>query len=225
MTATWGFQLVPTSSISRSRTRSVESSRSSRPASLIISASSTTITRSTHFMAATPPSQEAAEQAVVDFKMITEEESQLRKIGGIILGVITIISFFTIHNGEGGGSDSSSSSYYYNYANLSTGAFAALSTYRCIVNSNWNIGSPFSFEKVPEQFQGFVKEKQLQIVNNVLTSAVFGAVVANTASLIITGDVSTELLVETTKAVLPIFGLVAAASGAITLVNNNNSNE
>ena len=182
-------------------------------------------------MAATPPSQEAAEQAVVDFKMITEEESKLRKIGGIILGLITIVSFFTIH-GEGGSSDSSSS-YYYNYANLSTGAFAALSTYRtgvdyqwgCIVNSSWNIGSPFSFEKVPEQFQGFVKEKQLQIVNNVLTSAVFGVVVANTASLIITGDVSTELLVETTKAVVPIFGLVAAASGAITLVNNNNSNE
>jgi hypothetical protein len=80
-------------------------------------------------MAATPPSQEAAEQAVVDFKMITEEESELRKIGGMILGVITIVSFFTIH-GEGGGSDSSSSSSYYNYANLSTGAFAALSTYR-----------------------------------------------------------------------------------------------
>ena len=183
-------------------------------------------------MAATPPSQEA-EQAVVDFKMITEEESELRKIGGIILGLITIVSFFTIHGEGGGSSDSSSSSSYYNYANLSTGAFAALSTYRtgadyqwgCIVTSNWNIGSPFSFEKVPEQFQGFVKEKQLQILNNVLTSAVFGVVVANTASLIITGDVSTELLVETTKAVLPIFGLVAAASGAITLVNNNNSNE
>jgi hypothetical protein len=52
---------------------------------------------------------------------------------------------------------------------------------------------------------------------------VFGVVLANTASLIITGDVSTELLVETTKAVLPIFGLVAAASGAITLVNNNSN--
>ena len=131
MTATWGFQLVPTvSSISRSRTRSVESSRSSRPASLIISTSTTNITRSTHLMAATPPSQEAAEQAVVDFKMITEEESGLRKIGGIILGVITIVSFFTIHGEGGGSSDSISSSSYYNYANLSTGAFAALSTYR-----------------------------------------------------------------------------------------------
>ena len=126
MTATWGFQLVHTSSISRSRT-SVESSRSSRPS--LITSASTTITRSTHLMAATPPSQEA-EQAVVDFKMITEEESELRKIGGMILGLITIISFFTIHGEGGGGSDSSSSSSYYNYANLSTGAFAALSTYR-----------------------------------------------------------------------------------------------
>ena len=130
MTATWGFQLVPTSSsISRSRTRSVESSRSSRP-SLIISASTTITRSSTHLMAATPPSQEAAEQAVVDFKMITEEESKLRKIGGMILGVITIVSFFTIHGEGGGSSDRSSSSSYYNYANLSTGAFAALSTYR-----------------------------------------------------------------------------------------------
>jgi len=171
-------------------------------------------------MAAGTPTQEE-EQAVMDFKMITEEESQLRKIGGGILGLLTMVSFVTIHGNTAGEGES-----YYNYANLSTGAFAALSTYRtgvdyqwgCIVNNSWNIGSPFSFEKVPEQFQDFVKEKQLQIVNNVVTSAVFGVVVANTASLLLTGAVSTELLVETTKAVFPIFGLVAVASGATTVV-------
>lgn len=65
----------------------------------------------TGLMAATP--QE--EQAVAEFKMITEEESQLRKTGGIVLGVITIVSFFA--QGQ-------------DYANLCTGAFAALSTYR-----------------------------------------------------------------------------------------------
>mmetsp|Transcript_1884 Transcript_1884/g.3384 ORF Transcript_1884/g.3384 Transcript_1884/m.3384 type:complete len:133 (-) Transcript_1884:754-1152(-) len=65
----------------------------------------------TGLMAATP--QE--EQAVAEFKMITEEESQLRKTGGIVLGIITVVSFFA--QGE-------------NYANLCTGAFAALSTYR-----------------------------------------------------------------------------------------------
>lgn len=66
---------------------------------------------STVLMAATP--QE--EQAVAEFKMITEEEAQLRKIGGIVLGIITTVAFFT----QG-----------HNYVNLSTGAFAALSTYR-----------------------------------------------------------------------------------------------
>jgi len=62
-------------------------------------------------IAATP--QE--EQAVVEFKMITEEEARLRKIGGIVLGVVTITIFLTRGH---------------DYANLSTGAFAALSTYR-----------------------------------------------------------------------------------------------
>jgi len=55
------------------------------------------------------------EQAVTEFKMITEEESQLRKTGGIILAIITIVAFFT--QGQ-------------NYANLCSGAFAALGTYR-----------------------------------------------------------------------------------------------
>jgi len=62
-------------------------------------------------IAATP--QE--EQAVVEFKMITEEEARLRKIGGIVLGVVTITIFLTRGH---------------DYANLSTGAFAALATYR-----------------------------------------------------------------------------------------------
>jgi len=55
------------------------------------------------------------EQAVAEFKMITEEESQLRKTGGIILAIITIAAFFT--QGQ-------------NYSNLCSGAFAALATYR-----------------------------------------------------------------------------------------------
>lgn len=55
------------------------------------------------------------EQAVADFKMITEEESQLRKTGGIIIAIITVAAFFA--QGQ-------------NYANLCSGAFVALSTYR-----------------------------------------------------------------------------------------------
>lgn len=73
-------------------------------------------------------------------------------------------------------------------------------------------------EKVPEEFQGFIKEKQLQLVNNVATSAVFGVVLANVVSLI-AGDASTQVLLETSKAVLPIFALVTVATGLTTLVN------
>lgn len=73
--------------------------------------SSRSFTSTGTLMAATP--QE--EQAVAEFKMITEEESQLRKTGGIVIGVITVVSFFA--QGQ-------------DYANLCTGAFFALSTYR-----------------------------------------------------------------------------------------------
>lgn len=66
-------------------------------------------------------------------------------------------------------------------------------------------------EKVPEQFQEFVKEKQLQLFNNVLTSAAAGLVLANAVSLI-AGDASTAVVLETAKAVFPVFALVALAS-------------
>merc|ERR1712232_638131 len=57
------------------------------------------------------------EQAVADFKMISEDESQLRRIGGIILGIITITKFLT-------------TSGIHDYSGLSLGSFLALSTYR-----------------------------------------------------------------------------------------------
>jgi len=44
-------------------------------------------------------------------------------------------------------------------------------------------------EKFAEQFQGFMKEKQDQVLNNVLTSAVPGWVLAN-GVLFIAGDAS-----------------------------------
>jgi len=148
-------------------------------------------------------------QAVADFKMITEEESKLRKVGGIIIGIATMIIYYTQDQ---------------NYSSLSAGVFAAISTYRtgadyqwgCIVASSWNIGSPFSFEKVPAEFQVFVKEKQLQIINNVLTSAVAGVVLANIVSFI-AGDASADIALETTKAIFPILALVALASFSTTI--------
>lgn len=80
------------------------------------------------------------------------------------------------------------------------------------------MGRPFAFETVPPQFRAFVKEKQLQIANNVVTSAVFGVAVANAASLL-AGDASTQVLLDTSKAVIPVFALVVLASGVATLVN------
>ena len=69
-------------------------------------------------MAATPATP-AERQAVADFKMITEEESQLRKTGGLVLGVITAVVFVMQVLAEGG-----------DYPNLCAGVFGALSLYR-----------------------------------------------------------------------------------------------
>jgi len=73
-------------------------------------------------------------------------------------------------------------------------------------------------EKVPEQFQGFVKDKQVQLLNNVLTSAAAGLVLSNGVSLI-AGAASVDVIVETTKAIFPVFAVVALASFATTFDN------
>ena len=84
------------------------------------------------------------------------------------------------------------------------------------MGGGWNVGSPFSFEKVPAQFQGFVREKQLQLVNNLLTSATAGVLYANGAALL-AGDASMEVL-TTIGAMVPVLALAALASGASTLL-------
>mmetsp|Transcript_26229 Transcript_26229/g.58742 ORF Transcript_26229/g.58742 Transcript_26229/m.58742 type:complete len:104 (-) Transcript_26229:651-962(-) len=55
------------------------------------------------------------ERAVAEFKMITEDEANIRKIAGVGLGVVTAAMFVS------GNSD---------YPSVSTGVFAAVSTYR-----------------------------------------------------------------------------------------------
>jgi len=55
------------------------------------------------------------ERAVEEFKMITEDESKIRKIGGIGIGVVTAALF--LNQGM-------------EYNSLSAGTFAAISTYR-----------------------------------------------------------------------------------------------
>jgi len=70
-------------------------------------------------MAATPATP-AERQAVADFKMITEDESQLRKTGGLVLGLITAVVFVVQLFAPDGG----------NYPQLCAGVFGALSLYR-----------------------------------------------------------------------------------------------
>jgi len=69
---------------------------------------------------AATPATPAERQAVADFKMITEEESQLRKTGGLVLGVITAVVFVVQLFAPDGG----------NYSQLCAGVFGALSLYR-----------------------------------------------------------------------------------------------
>lgn len=105
--ATSGFQVIIPKTIRPNNLLSKNLNRHSRKTQTSDSVTSAITT----ILMATP----VEEQAVAEFKMITEEESQLRKIGGVSIGIITIVLFFT--QGQ-------------NYVNLSTGAFAALSTYR-----------------------------------------------------------------------------------------------
>ena len=69
---------------------------------------------------AATPATPAERQAVADFKMITEDESQLRKTGGLVLGVITAVVFVVQLFAPDGG----------NYSQLCAGVFGALSLYR-----------------------------------------------------------------------------------------------
>jgi len=66
-------------------------------------------------------------------------------------------------------------------------------------------------EKIPEEFQDFVKEKQIQLLNNVLTSAVAGIVVSNIVSAFYE-DFTGDIVIETLKAQIPILALIVLAS-------------
>jgi len=66
-------------------------------------------------------------------------------------------------------------------------------------------------EKIPEEFQDFVKEKQIQLLNNVLTSAVAGIVVSNIVSAFYE-DFTGDIVIETLKAQIPILALIVVAS-------------
>ena len=57
----------------------------------------------------------SAEEAVADFKMITEDEAKVRKIAGVGIGLATAVAFVTTG---------------LSYGSLSGGIFGAISTYR-----------------------------------------------------------------------------------------------
>jgi len=75
-------------------------------------------------------------------------------------------------------------------------------------------------EKVPERFGAFVREKQAELLKNVATSAVFGAVVANLVA-VLAGEASGEVAEATVRAILPVFALVGVASAFTLLVKKD----
>ncbi len=81
------------------------------------------------------------------------------------------------------------------------------------MDSRWNVGGVLSFQKVPEEYQKFVQEKQLQLIFNVLSSSAAGVVLANVAALLI-GDFSGALLAETLRTQVPLLALAGVVSVA-----------
>ena len=79
------------------------------------------------------------------------------------------------------------------------------------MNSRWNIDGPLSMTEIPEEFAEFVSEKQKQLLDNVLTSAAAGVVLANIAALV-AGDASMAVLAETLQIQIPLLALTAVAS-------------
>jgi hypothetical protein len=65
--------------------------------------------------------------------------------------------------------------------------------------------------EIPDEFKEFAKAKQTQLLNNVLTSAAAGVMLANGVALLC-GDASGAVLAETLTAQLPLLALTAAAS-------------
>jgi len=68
-------------------------------------------------------------------------------------------------------------------------------------------------ENVPAEYIGFVQEKQLQILFNVLSSSAAGVAIANAAALL-SGDASGAVFAETLQTQLPLLALTGIASAA-----------
>ena len=65
--------------------------------------------------------------------------------------------------------------------------------------------------EIPPEFAEFAREKQAQLLKNVVTSAALGVVVANAVAWA-GGDATLELLATTFEAQLPLFVLAAIYS-------------
>ena len=68
-----------------------------------------------------------------------------------------------------------------------------------------------SFSKIPDEFAEFVRAKQRQLAFNMLSSSAVGVLLANLAALV-AGDASTELLLQTSQAQIPLLLLTLVAS-------------
>lgn len=65
--------------------------------------------------------------------------------------------------------------------------------------------------EIPAEFAEFVRDKQKQLISNILTSSAVGVALANAAALA-AGDASLAVFGETIQTQIPLFALVAIAS-------------
>ena len=79
------------------------------------------------------------------------------------------------------------------------------------MNSRWNVGGLLSMSEIPAEFAAFTKQKQVQLLTNILTSSAAGVALANGAALF-AGEASTAVLAQTVQAQVPLLVLTALAS-------------
>lgn len=79
------------------------------------------------------------------------------------------------------------------------------------MNSQWNVGGPLSMNKIPPEYAEFTKQKQKQLLNNILSSSAIGVLLAN-AVAVLSRDASFAVLTQTVTAQIPLLVIVAIAS-------------
>ena len=79
------------------------------------------------------------------------------------------------------------------------------------MGGRWNVGGVLSMSEIPAEFTEFAKQKQQQLVVNVLSSSAAGVVLANLAALV-AGDASLAVLGQILQTQVPLIALTAVVS-------------